>query len=141
MSKLHRAIGTTWVGLGLAVALYSAAAHHSSSMFDHSRLVTISGTVKEVRWVNPHVSILIHGTLEEEGGEAADWLLETTSPGILTRLGWTRTSLKPGDRVRADASPLRDPEEHGGALYSITSLETGKTFGTNNRVQEKPNRE
>ena len=43
--------------------------------------------------------------------------------------------------MRADVSPARDPEEHGGALDTITSLETGKTYGTNNRVQEKPNLE
>jgi hypothetical protein len=43
--------------------------------------------------------------------------------------------------VRADISPLRDPEEHGGAVSQITSLETGKIYGTNNRLQEKPNLE
>jgi hypothetical protein len=90
---------------------------------------------------NPGYSGAFVSTLEEEGGEASDWLLETTSPSILTRLGWSRTSLKPGDRVRADVSPLHDPEEHGGALDTITSLETGKAYGTNNRVQEKPNLE
>jgi hypothetical protein len=54
------------------------------------------------------------------------------------RLGWSRTSLKPGDRVRAQISPLRDPEQHGGTLSTVT-LEIGKTFGTNNREQERPN--
>ncbi len=141
MIKLRNAAAAVSAILGLAAGIHSVAAHHSSSMFDHSRLVTIDGTVKEVRWVNPHVSLLLYGTLEEEGGEPTDWLIETTSPSILTRLGWTRTSLKPGDRVRADVSPLRDPEEHGGALDTIRSLETGKTYGTNNRVQEKPNLE
>jgi hypothetical protein len=63
-------------------------------------------------------------------------LLEMTSPSVLVRLGWTRTSIKPGDRVEAIIHLLRDAEEHGGSLQNIRSLETGKTFTTNLREQE-----
>jgi hypothetical protein len=59
-----------------------------------------------------------------------------TSPSVLNRLGWSRTSFKPGDRVQASIHPPRDAEEHGGSLQKITSLETGKTFTTNLREQE-----
>jgi hypothetical protein len=55
---------------------------------------------------------------------------------VLNRLGWTRTSFKPGDRAQANIHPLRDAEEHGGSLQKITSLETGKTFSANLREQE-----
>ncbi len=71
--------------------------------------------------------------------EPDDWLLETTSPSVLVRLGWSRTSLKPGDRVRVQINPLRDTEQHGGKLDTVTLLESGKTFGTNNREQERSN--
>jgi hypothetical protein len=81
------------------------------------------------------VSLLVIGTIKD-GDEPSEWLLEMTSPSVLNRLGWSRTSFKPGDRVQANIHPLRDAEEHGGSLQTITSLETGKTFTTNLREQE-----
>jgi Family of unknown function (DUF6152) len=138
MKLLLRAAGAVSIVLGLLAGIHAVAAHHSSAMFDYSRSLTIEGTVKELRWVNPHVSLLILGTTEASG-EPTDWLLETTSPSILVRLGWTRTSLKAGDRVRAQIFPLSDREQHGGTLERVTSIETGKSFGTNNREQERPN--
>ena len=118
--------------------IHSVAAHHSTTMFDYSSKLTVDGTGKELRWVNPHVSLLIFGTTQAND-EPTDWLLETTSPSVLVRLGWSRTSLKPGDRVRAQINPLRDTEQHGGTLDAVTLVESGKTFGTNNREQERPN--
>jgi hypothetical protein len=94
----------------------------------------------QIKRMNPHVSILVFGTTEANA-EPTDWLLETTSPSILFRLGWSRSSLKPGDRVRAEIHPLSDTERHGGTVERLTSLETGKTYGTNNRAQERPNLE
>jgi hypothetical protein len=135
-----RAASALAIGLGTAAGVASVSAHHSVAMFDFSRSLTIDGTLKELRWVNPHVSLLIFG-ITQANGEPTDWLLETTSPGVLARLGWSRTSLKPGDRVRAQIYPLRDPEQHGGTLGTVTSLATGKTFGTYNLEQEKPNLE
>jgi hypothetical protein len=62
-----------------------------------------------------------------------------TSPSVLGRLGWMRTTFKPGDRVAANIRPLREVEEHGGSLQTIKSLETSKTFTTNLRAQETLN--
>ena len=44
----------------------------------------------------------------EGGGEAQEWSIEATSPGVLTRSGWTRNAVKPGDRVSVEFNPLRD---------------------------------
>jgi Family of unknown function (DUF6152) len=128
------------IALGLMAGVRSVAAHHSTTMFDYSRQLTVEGTVKELRWVNPHVSLLIFGTTQAND-EPTDWLLETTSPSVLVRLGWSRTSLKPGDRVRVQINSLRDPEQHGGTVDTVTLIESGKTFGTNNREQERPDLE
>jgi hypothetical protein len=49
--------------------------------------------------------------------------------------------MRKGDRVRAQINPPRDTEQHGGTLSTVTLVETGKTFGTNNREQERPNLE
>jgi hypothetical protein len=59
-----------------------------------------------------------------------------TSPSVLSRLGWTKATFKPGDQVKAEFSPLFDAEQHGGSLKSITSVETGKTYSTNLLEQE-----
>ena len=126
--------------LGLATAIFPVAAHHSTTMFDHAQSVTISGTVKEVQWTNPHVAIYVIGTVRS-GDEPTLWLLEMTSPGNLVRAGgWTRTAVKPGDRVTVNFSPLRDGRK-GGALKKITLVETGKFLTADIRTQERANLE
>jgi hypothetical protein len=124
--------------LGLAAGAHSVAAHHSTTMFDHSKTMTITGTVVELRWTNPHVSLLVNGTTGA-GEEPTLWLLEMTSPGNLVRAGgWTRSAVKPGDLVEVEMSPLRDSTKHGGALKKLTVKETGQVFTANIREQERP---
>jgi hypothetical protein len=50
------------------------------------------------------------------------WILESTSPGNLARVGWTRTSVKTNDRVEILVSPLRDGG-HGGRCRMLTFLD------------------
>src|ERR1700688_39256 len=122
----------------LAAGISSVAAHHSTTMFDHSKTVTIKGTVVELRCVTPHVTITINGSLNE-GDAPADWLMEMTSPGNLVRAGgWRRDAAKPGEKVEIVFSPMRDPEKKGGALKKLTVLSTGEVFTANLREQEKP---
>jgi Family of unknown function (DUF6152) len=121
-----------WGAAGLAPAL----AHHSFAMFDFSKTVTITGTVKEFQWTNPHVVLWVNA--DAAPGEApAVWSLELTSPGNLTRGGWDRKVLNAGDKVSVDLNPLRNGN-HGGALVKVTNETTGKTFSTNLRASEKP---
>jgi hypothetical protein len=118
---------------GLAVA--PVCAHHSTTMFDHAKIVSISGVVKEVQWTNPHVAIFVMGT-SADGGEPALWLLEMTSPGNLVRSGsWSRTAVKPGDKVTVNMAPLRDGKR-GGALKRITMVDTGVSLNADIRDQE-----
>jgi hypothetical protein len=115
-------------GLGLGCALGLAAApafaHHSFAMYDQARLVTLNGTVKDFEWTNPHsVIFLITGGM---GGKPEDlWSVELpTSPGNLSRLGWSKHSLNAGDKVAIEINPLRDGR-HGGSLKKVTVLATG----------------
>jgi hypothetical protein len=66
------------------------------------------------------------------------WVVELTSPGNLVRSGWTRTLIKPGDKVSADVAPLRDGTK-GAALRKITLTDTGQSFSYSIRAQERPN--
>src|SRR5260221_13244924 len=104
--------------LGGAVGISSVAAHHSTTMFDHAKTLTINGAVVELRWVNPHVSLSVNGTIKERAGEEpAVWVMEMTSPGNLVRAGgWRRNAVKPGDEGEVIFSPLRAAQKQGGAL-------------------------
>jgi hypothetical protein len=113
---------------GVIAAVFCSAspvfAHHSFAMFEPTKTLTFNGTVKTFQWTNPHVIVWV--VVQPQGGGAAqEWSLETTSPGVLTRAGWTRQSLKPGDRVSVTLSPLRDGSR-GGSLNSVTLLDTGQ---------------
>jgi hypothetical protein len=108
----------------LAAASAPVWAHHSFAMFEPTKTLTFKGTVKTFQWTNPHVIVWV--LVQPDGGGAAqEWSLETTSPGVLTRAGWTRQSLKAGDKVSVVLSPLRDGS-HGGSLNSVTLLDTGQ---------------
>ena len=139
MKRSFKKVIAFFVFLGLAAA-YPAAAHHSTTMFDHAKVVSIAGTVKEVHWTNPHVAIFVYGT-SKEIQEPTMWLLEMTSPGNLVRAGgWSRTAVKPGDKVTVDFAPLRDGKK-GGALKKITLVDTGQFYTADIRAQERPNLE
>jgi hypothetical protein len=99
-------------------------AHHSFAMYEPTKTLTFKGTVKSFQWTNPHVILWVL-VQPDGGGDPTEWSLETTSPGVLTRNGWNRQSLKTGDKVSVTLSPLRDGS-HGGSLNSVTLLDTGQ---------------
>jgi len=102
----------------------AALAHHSFAMFDLTKTVTIEGTVKEFAWTNPHVILWVVAA-PKDGQPEQVWSLESTSPGNLKRIGWTKRTFNPGDRVRVDFSPLRSGET-GGAFKHALLIDTGK---------------
>jgi hypothetical protein len=138
MNRYLAMIGALVMALGLLSGASRVAAHHSSTMFDHSKTMTITGTVLELRWVNPHVSVLIKGIVGD-GKTEEEWLMEMTSPGNLVRAGgWSRNAVKAGDEVIVEFSPLRDTSLRGGALKKLTIVATGKVYTANLRAQEMP---
>jgi hypothetical protein len=122
----------------IAAAIGPGAAHHSASMFDATKTVTLTGTVTEVRWTNPHVTLMVHGKANQSEADA-DWLLEMSSPSNLVRVSnWTRASVKIGDHVKVQMAPLRDNSAHGGNLKTLTLTDTGQSFTPNIRDREEP---
>jgi hypothetical protein len=138
MNRYLTVIGALAMALGLVSSPSLVAAHHSGTMFDRSKTMTIRGTVLELRWVNPHVSVLIKGIVD--GGKTEEeWLMEMTSPGNLVRAGgWSRNAVKAGDEVIVEFSPLRDTSLRGGALKKVTIVATGKVYTADIRAQEMP---
>ena len=104
MSKRSSAL---WSVIGL-VLLFSTpgAAHHGNSAYDETVRVTIKGTVTEFAWTNPHSQVYLD--VRDKAGKVVNWAVETNSPAILTRAGWTRRSIKYGDQVTIILCPARN---------------------------------
>ena len=73
MRQFIKSAGAIAVVCGLAAGLSTVAAHHSTTMFDHSKTATINGTVVELRWVNPHVTLSVNG-VERQRGQVGDMI-------------------------------------------------------------------
>ena len=100
----------------------TALAHHSFSMFDMKTTKTLTGTVKQFEWTNPHTWLWV--MVPNEKGELEQWGIEGMSPNFLGRRGWSKNTLKPGDKVAVEIHPLRNGE-HGGTFLNVT-LPNGK---------------
>jgi hypothetical protein len=72
-------------------------AHHGAASYDVSKMMTLKGTVTSIRWVNPHAEIDME--VNETAGKTQKYIVESVSPLGLTRNGWTKDSLKPGDQI------------------------------------------
>jgi hypothetical protein len=88
-----------------------AQAHHSNSAFYVTKVITIKGVVKEFKWTNPHVWVIV--TVDDGKGNKVDWKAEGRPPGILARAGWTPKILQPGETVTIDLSPAKDDTASG----------------------------
>jgi Family of unknown function (DUF6152) len=98
-----------------------AAAHHSNAAYDLDHPQTVEGTVKQVNWTNPHISFVIEIDAKDgqkEGQPSGIWVFEVSSPGVLSRSGWTKRSLQPGDHAVFQYAPLRDGKP-GGFLRKV----------------------
>ena len=91
---------------GAVVAALPLHAHHSNVAYEVTKVITVTGVVKSFEWVNPHT--WLHLAVQDEKGGMAEWAAEGRAPGILLRAGWTKASLKPGERVTVDMSPAKD---------------------------------
>ena len=98
-----------------AGVITSVQAHHSFAIYDQENPVTMSGVVREHRWTNHHAAVIL--TITNEDGSETDWVLDQGPVNMLSRQGWTRDTLKPGDRITVEFSPLHSGQP-GGLLGS-----------------------
>ena len=118
---------STATALVVAALLVSApvVAHHSAAMFDDTKVVELTGTVKELQWANPHIWLQV---IVDEKGKKTEWSLEGGSPNSLSRQGWRATTFKAGDVVTVRFNPMKDGSAAGlfvGARFDSD----GKTIG------------
>ena len=84
----------------------SAFAHHGAAAYDSSKPVTVTGTVTDFQFVNPHVLISMD-VKDPSTGKIEKWAGELTSPNRLARAGWTKSTIKPGDELTLTGAPLK----------------------------------
>ena len=74
-------------------------AHHGTAAYDTKNIVTVKGTMTDFRFINPHVQLYFD--VKSEKGEVEKWQAELTAPNKLSRAGWDKYTLKPGDSITA----------------------------------------
>ncbi|HXX43573.1 MAG TPA: DUF6152 family protein [Candidatus Acidoferrales bacterium] len=100
----------------IAAAARTAGAHHGFAVFDTTNQKTIVGTVKEFQWTNPHTWVWLD--VPNDKGGVDTWGFEGMSPNFLGRRGWSRSTLKPGDKITVTYFALKDGSK-GGAFLSF----------------------
>ncbi len=102
-------------------------AHHSFAMFDMTKEVIVSGTVRQFQWTNPHAYIQL--VAKDAAGRDVEWSMEMGAPMYLYARGWRPRTLRAGMRVNVTLNPLRNGRP-GGVVRDVTDAE-GKPIGTN----------
>jgi len=105
----------------------TVAAHHSMSMFDNTREVSVTGTVTQFQWANPHAYIQMVAT--NSSGDEVEWSMEMGSPMYLYARGWRPRTLRPGTEVTVRIYPLRNGRP-GGVVLDVMDAD-GNQIGTN----------
>jgi hypothetical protein len=121
MTKFKGALATAAAFLAAGPAL----AHHSFSMFDAQKTLSIEGTVKEFELVNPHGWLYV--VAKDADGKTVEWGIEMGGPGALGRNGWKPDTVKPGDKIVVQIHPLKDGT-YGGQFLNA-KLADGRTIG------------
>ena len=113
-------------------------AHHGASQYDLQHPKTLTGTVTGIVWSNPHCILSFDAA--DDKGVVKHWSVELHNPLVLTRAGWTSTTVKPGDEIEVTFHPARNGSGSG-QLYGAAAklslrgtrlpLEIGEDVGTN----------
>jgi len=115
--------------LGIAMAVVTAsgagvAAHHSFAPFNMQSEKTVTGTIKQFDWTNPHTWIWID--VPDGRGGTETWAVEGMSPNYLGRRGWTKSTLKFGDKVTIVLRPMRDGST--GGMFVRATMSDGRVL-------------
>ena len=104
-------LGIVAVTVGFFAFSVPLVAHHGAASFDRSKMVTVTGTVTEYIWSNPHVLVKLDA--KDESGNVAHWVVEAWNPVTQSSRGWTKNTFKPGDEVIVDVIPAKNNQPVG----------------------------
>ena len=115
-------------GFALLIGARPIVAHHSfSAEFDASKTFKFTGTVTKVEWMNPHTFFYID-VVDEKTKKVTNWAMEMGSPNGLMRNGWSRNTMKIGDKVTVEGSMAKDGSPTGNARTVILTDSGKKLF-------------
>lgn len=109
-------LGALLVALGALACTGVALAHHTYAMFDTSRTHSVSGVMAKFEWKNPHTYLWVYVPSAGSAGKYDIWAFENGSPSVLSKLGWSKESVKPDDKVTVTYAPLRNGKPGGHCL-------------------------
>jgi hypothetical protein len=118
-------LGTVVAATLLGAVATQAVAHHSGAMFDDKKEVTVSGTVKEFQYTNPHSWLLVD--VKDKAGKVTTWGFEAEGPSTLTRAGIRKSDFAPGTPITITGHPMRDGRP-AGAWMKATRTTDNKEF-------------
>lgn len=122
------------VGVALLLAAASSAwAHHSATMFEQTKTITVEGVVKEFQWTNPHSWLLVDVT--DKNGKVTTWGFEAEGPSTLQRAGIRPSEFKVGTRVTMTGRPMKDGRP--AAIWVLAVRADGKKFDPREGFQVK----
>ena len=122
MKIINKILLSSLLAVSLMIATAGlASAHHSFAAFNMADEKTITGTVKQVEWTNPHIWIWVD--VPNAKGGTDTYGFEGMSPNYLERRKWTRTTLKPGDKITVSFRPLRDGKN--GGMFMTGTMDDG----------------
>jgi hypothetical protein len=109
----------------LAISAVSPAwSHHSHAMFDHSKEVTLTGTVTQFVFRNPHAFLYID--VKGDNGEVVNYWIEMSNLPNMIRRGIGQSTFKYGDKVTVNIHPLKDGRP-GGSYVTVIAAD-GKLY-------------
>lgn len=116
MNKVMKQLALAAILAGAILAPRFVSAHHSSSSYDMEHPITVKGVVKNMEWTNPHVFIFVD--VKDESGNVEEWRVEGNSPNMLTRVGWKKEMINPGDILQVNGAPAKN----GSKVMRLISL-------------------
>ena len=114
-----------FIVIAVAACAIQAGAHHSFAMFDHEKTITVTGTLTEFEYTNPHCWLHV-AVVDAATGRALDWAFEMGSVGQVAQQGWKADTVKPGDKITIEGHPMKDGSR--GGQYRSAKLADGRTF-------------
>ena len=112
------------VASGVALLSISLVAHHATAVFDLGKRLTLTGSVTEWFWANPHC--LLRFDVKDESGKVVHWVAETQAPPNMIPFGWAKQSFASGDQVTVTLEPVKNGQPLGRILQ--VRLPDGKTL-------------
>jgi hypothetical protein len=109
--------------VGLLLFTVPLGAHHSeAAQFDVTKPVDVTGVVKKIEWMNPHIWFYVD--VKDEAGKVTTWGFSGLPPGMLVRKGFTKDTMKPGDVVKVKGFRAKDGSNN--ASGNILTLPDGR---------------